>query len=290
MSPAEQLNPAYWTAERVERMKRTSTRTYRMHVQNLFGGASNCFDYDAIERAFRALPASVRSAGRPIGIIDASSGKKDTWSYGVCQWARATASEDAYLRETAPGLPEGVLVLDANDRPIIRPDHVAARPVLYFPVIDGFEGAFWAQLPGDEVVRRVSELFHRSGVVDVHGDQRESYMLEAEFRRNGLRFHEHAYTGGSDGTKAAAVERVRRWLATETVIFHPHARMRAEFHGFIEKPTPGGGFTFGARGSGHDDFVCLALTAALADIHGDLRRSPLGGGRERTGAPHESLG
>ena len=76
----------------------------------------------------------------------------------------------------------------------------------------------------------------------------------------------------------------------DQIIFHPHDRMRGEFHAFVEKPTPGGGFTFGARGSGHDDFVCLALTAALADIAGDMRRSPLGGGRNQTGAPHESLG
>jgi hypothetical protein len=31
-------------------------------------------------------------------------------------------------------------------------------------------------------------------------------------------------------------------------------------------------FTFGARGNGHDDYVALLITGAMADISGALRR------------------
>ena len=153
--------------------------------------------------------------------------------------------------------------------------------------IAGFEGGFWEQVRADDIVARVSAVCHRAGVRQVFGDQREAFALEADFRRCGLRFTEYPYTSGS---KASAVERVRRWLRDGTVIFKEHDRLRSELINFVEKPTPGGGFTFGARGSGHDDYCCLVLTAALADMAGDIPRSPLAQNRGRGGMPAEGLG
>jgi hypothetical protein len=287
VSPAEQLNPAHWSAERVAHMKRKAPRSFRMHVMNLFGGASNVFDFDAVENGFRKPPLRARSWGHHQGVIDWSSGKKDAATFAVCQQVYPELPPSAYVREEVPGLPDGMVVHDRWDRPIIRPDYQGGRPFLWWPFIGGFEGSFWEQLPADEAVRRIAEVFNDYGVTDVHGDQREAYMLEAEFRRYGLRFHEHPYTSES---KARAVERVRRWLAENALIFNHHDKLRAEFHAFVEKPTPGGGWTFGARGSGHDDYVSLVLTAALADMDGDVSRSPIARDRGRGGVPHEALG
>lgn len=278
VTPAQQLNPVYWTPDRVARMRKA--RGFRMHVLNEFGGASSVFDFDAVQRAFRN-PSRARDWGRPVCIVDASSGKKDAWTFAICQWIDPMLKDEDILFEEVPG--GMAMVVDSYDRPVAKPGASAAR-YLHFWKIDGFEGGFWEQVRADDIVARVSALCHRAGVRQVFGDQREAFALEADFRRCGLRFTEHPYTSGS---KASAVERVRRWLRDGVVIFKEHDRLRSELINFVEKPTPGGGFTFGARGSGHDDYCCLVLTAALADMAGDIPRSPLAQNRGRGGMPAE---
>ena len=43
---------------------------------------------------------------------------------------------------------------------------------------------------------------------------------------------------------------------------------------FEERTSATGAFTFGARGSGHDDYVSLLLTTAMADAEHRLPGSP----------------
>jgi hypothetical protein len=114
--------------------------------------------------------------------------------------------------------------------------------------------------------------FKRLGVTHVIGDQRESFLLTSEFGRQGLRFTPLAW---SNQNKIDAVERIRRWLREQTLVLAPHDRLRSELLGFQERITPTGYLTYGARGSSHDDYAALVMTAAMAEAEGYIPSSPL---------------
>ena len=63
---------------------------------------------------------------------------------------------------------------------------------------------------------------------------------------------------------------MRRWLADEQLALPEHPKLRAELLSFEEQITPSGSFRYAARGSGHDDYVSLLLTAAMAELSGEL--------------------
>lgn len=194
------------------------------------------FDVRDVARSFDR-PLAMAEGKQRVGIIDASSGKKDAWTFGVCGWRQC----------------------DGERR-------------LVFDLVSGFEGRkFSDQERAEVIVAQVAGEFRALGVTKVFADQRESFMLASAFARNGLRFHELPWTASS---KEIAVTTVRRWLADDLLVLPNHARLRAELLRFEEKITAAGGFTFGARGSGHDDYVALLLTAAMADTAGHVRGSP----------------
>jgi hypothetical protein len=180
-------------------------------------------------------PAVISQAHR-IAVIDASSGKKDTWSWGICGWAEC----------------------DGSTR-------------LAFEKVDGFEGSFWEQMSGDHIVAAVADALKAAKIRDVVADQRESLMLRAAFGRYEITFHEIPWTNTS---KERAVSSVRRWLADGMLVLPEHEKLRAELMSFEGRVTASGAFTFGARGTGHDDYVSLLLTAAMADQADLLPNSP----------------
>jgi len=280
-------NPEYFTPERVEMLRRRSPRTFRMHVLGDFGGAEGVFDFDAVERIFRACdPKQVRPLGAPQLIIDPSSGKKDSWAFGFCQWLQPLPPRDAFIKtpfSTRSVDDDGNVVERMVGEYVLDPAYKGeTRPFLRFFDIDGYEGSFWGQVSADEIIDRLARLCVHYGVRDVHSDQRESLMLKSAFERRRLRFHEHVY---SPESKSSAIEHTRRWLKEAMLSVYDHPKLRAEFHAFTSRPTPGGGFTFGARGSGHDDYVALVLTAALASLEGLLHGSPI-----RIHAGHRNTG
>lgn len=279
-TPAEWLNPGYWTPERVARTKRTSPRTYTMHLCNEFGGAAGVFDMDAVVRAQEMPKPLDYDAPAPVCIIDPSSGKKDSWTWCFCNWVNPVPPDDAFEWEPLVDhkghiiTRRGEIKRDERGYPVLRADYKGpVRPFLAFWGFGSFDGDFWKQRLGSDVVEHIAEQCHRVGATAVHSDQREAYMLQSEFKRHGLKFTEHPYSMQS---KPEAVARVRRWLRDGTIQLPKHDILHRELLNFSEVPTAGGGFTFKARGSGHDDFVCLLLTAALADIEGQLRKSPIG--------------
>lgn len=211
----------------------------RMHAREYGAipqaGSLTVFEPDAIEEAFKEPGAVPRPVER-FGVIDASSGKKDAWTYGIASWC-----------------------------------DVGGVQKLVFEKVEAFEGNFFKQLDGEAVVQAVADCMKSKGARDVHADQRESLMLRSAFLRNGLRFYEHPWTPPS---KERAVSIVRRWLAEKRLILPMHEKLRDELMDFEERIAPSGGFTFGARGSGHDDFVALLITAAIADSERLLKGSP----------------
>jgi hypothetical protein len=197
-------------------------------------GALGAFDPDAIDAAM-GRHVEVADEGAPVLIVDPSSGRKDAWTWAVARWV-----------ETPSG-----------------------GEVLRFDLVDGLEGRFWKQISGDAIVDRLAALARQYGARAVHADQRESLMLKAAFTKRGLRYFVHDWTNPS---KVEAVERVRRWLADGALALPRHEKMRRELLAFTEKITPSGAFTFGPRGTGHDDFVALLITAAMADIDRKIKR------------------
>lgn len=193
--------------------------------------ASAAFDQDAVDRAF--VPRAELIPRRRVMVIDASSGRKDTWAWGAVGWNR-------------------------DER---------GHGYVHFDNVDGIEGRFWRTTSAREVVDRVAAACEARGITEVHGDQREAFALSALFEEKGLRFRAHDWTATS---KPRAVETVRRWLADGLISFCEHAKLRRELLEFEEKITSAGTFRYEARGGGKDDYVALVVTAAMVELAGDL--------------------
>jgi hypothetical protein len=212
--------------------ERIWNREYRARPQ---AGALSVFEPEAIVRAFQWPSPMGEPVGR-VGIIDASSGRKDSWTWGVCGWRS-----------------------------------VGAKKALVFDKVEAFAGNFWAQKSGEEIVLTIAEALKAQGIRHVFGDQRESYMISAAFRRHSVTFQEMTWSAPS---KERAVGTTRRWLADGMLYLPEHERLKDELLEFEERTTNAGGFTFAARGTGHDDFVALLLTAAMADAEKKIPGSP----------------
>ncbi len=212
--------------------ERIWNREYRARPQ---AGALSVFEPEAIVRAFQWPGAMSEPVGR-VGVIDASSGRKDSWTWGVCGWR-----------------------------------DVGGKKALVFDKVEAFVGSFWAQKSGEEIVLAIAEALKAQGIRHVFGDQRESYMISAAFGRHGVTFREMTWTAPS---KERAVGTTRRWLADGMLYLPEHERLKDELLEFEERTTTAGGFTFAARGTGHDDFVALLLTAAMADAEKKIPGSP----------------
>jgi hypothetical protein len=195
-------------------------------------GALAAFDADAVDRAMRPRTTPARAMA-PVVIQDPSSGRKDAWTWCLARW-----------------------MVPAHGDPWLRLDRIDAR-----------EGRFWDLQSGASIVQQIAKLAKDAGAQSVHSDQRESLMLASEVEKHGLRYVTHDWTAQS---KPLAVERARRWLREGEIEIEAHPKLRHELSIFEEKVTSSGGFTFGARGSGHDDYVALLLTAALAEMNGCL--------------------
>jgi hypothetical protein len=243
--------------------------------------ASDALDPDAVAAMFRKLPEGVSPAA-PVGLVDFSSGRSDAATWAVARWCwPPQIPEFRQVRERAgfnSRTGEDVWVsrdeLDPYGAPIPNPGYRGPQPpVLYVQHIGGVEGSFWRGLPAGELVGRMAADFRAAGVLLAIGDQREAFLLENEFRRHGVRFWSIAWT---NPLKIAAVERLRRWLREQAIVSVPHDKLKRELAGLQERITPSGAITYGARGSGHDDYAALLLTLAMADAESLVPLSPLG--------------
>jgi hypothetical protein len=250
---------------RKERNPRRFKREYACEFQ---AGALGCFEVEDIDRAFEPRDSGVE-AGPQVVVIDASSGQKDTWTYGVVGWEHprgpgATSALEAMASWEKGLSPAAVADLTGSPDPSAPPP----VPFLRFSLVAGFDPTEARALGSAGIVSRVATVARLRDIEVVHGDQRESFSLQAEFRREKMRLQIHDWT---DTSKVEAVELVRKWFREGVIALPPHETMRRELLSFEEKITAKGAYTFGARGSGHDDFVSLLLTAAMASISGGLR-------------------
>ncbi len=190
-------------------------------------GALSAFEPEDVLRAFVHVEDVARTF-RPLGVIDASSGKKDRFTSAHARWC----------------------------------ERVGGARVLAFDEVRGLEAAELRKIGGDAAVLRIATTAKAARISTIVGDQREGMMLKDAFARCGVLFRELAWTSAS---KPRAVARLRRWLIDGRLALPPHDALKRELLSFEERITPGGDFTFGARGNGHDDFVSLLITIAMAD-------------------------
>lgn len=221
-------------------------------------GRQSAFDVKAVERAI-AHPRPTGERGPRYLLVDPSSGRKDAFSWGVVSWVSPP--------KTANGTPS------AQWKAYLELEHV-----------DAIEGSFWNHVDGDKIVDKLFSVGEEWGCQVAHSDQREALMLSSAFARRseratndrgrrGIRYVMHDWTNAN---KVEAVERLRRWLAEGTLALPQHDKLRRELLAFEERITPTGAFTFGARGSGHDDLVSLLITGTIAEINGELGRATAG--------------
>ena len=203
-------------------------------------GVGAALDADAVGRAFQPRPWCPSTRFQQVLIVDPSSGRSDGWTWCLAGWVAPLDGSAMYLRVER---------------------------------VDGIEGDFWQQgITGNDVVTRIAHQVKPLGIRNAYGDQREELMLTSAFRREDITYKAIAWTAAS---KPLAVERVRRWLHDGVLALDPHAKMRQQMLGFQERITSQGAFTYGARGSQHDDYVALLLTLALVEVGRFLPGSPL---------------
>ncbi len=265
-APSWVANPTITEARtrELERDPRVWAREYAAKPQSAVLG---CFDPAAIERAFDPREPN-QIVGQNVMIIDAASGKLDAFTYGICHWE---LGPDPYLHEQ--GNPDNPIRRHiATGEKLLDPKVKRVPPILKFSEIGSLgSGRFWDTLPADELYDQVVRIARNAKCKNVFGDQREAYSIKSAIERRGLAFQEFTYTLQS---KIKAVETVRRWLAESTLSLPQHDEMKSELYGFEEKISPSGSFTYGARGASHDDYTSLLLTAALADVAGEIPQSP----------------
>lgn len=234
--------------------------------------ASAAFDPDAVARAFRPLPSCAYWPA--IGVVDASSGGGDAFTYAL---ARYVVPEHPYRGLVI--FSNGVQIDPDTGAPL---DMTPARPLFTLQWVASFEGRFKGHLTGDHIVSTISRAFRRAGVTHVIGDQRESLFLASAFAKERLVFREIPWTNEN---KAEAVRRIRRQLSEEVIVLPPERdKLKKELSAYAERITASGAITYSARGTGHDDEAALLITATMADMERMIPGSPLhqGFGRYET--------
>jgi len=261
---------------------------------------SSAFDPQAVARAIGRV-IQIQSSYQPVGIVDLSSGRGDACAYGVASMCLPSVDEREISRYTpGPWVPLMISTVingkavrfpspteghrdvarDAAGLPIETLEYQRAqRPKLVFHTIDAIEGRFSGSISGSDLVTRIARVFHRHGVTDVIGDQREEFFARSEFQRNKLQFHSIAWTSSN---KSEAVTRLNRLFAEDAIVLPSRPKLERELLSYSERIAPSGTLTYSARGGGHDDEASLLITCALAELERMLPGSTLHAPNYRT--------
>lgn len=262
------------TEDDCAKLERDPKRRARLYGAIPQVGATSAFDADDVARAFvpREVPPTA-SACAPVCLIDASSGRADSWTWAIARWYVPNAHQKYKLekRYIGGGAYGWDYVFGPDGRPVEADPEDLFRPLLAVEHVAGFDGAFANRLRADEVVSEVVRSMRGRGAVRVIGDQREAFALAALFAQKGVHFTSLPWT---NPTKETAVETLRRWFRDGDLALVGHAKLKEQLGKFSEKITPNGSFSYGAR-TGHDDYAALLLTLAMAEAEGLVSGSPL---------------
>ena len=216
---------------KLEKNPKTWQREYAAIPAPLHG---NVFDVSDIDHAF--VVRDWRSAGTqwtvPILVVDPASGgesrRVDSYTWGLCRWGYT------------PG----------------------RGPLLAFSDVGGVTGAELRNTTVANVVARFCAIAKAGGARLIIGDQRDSALLAMEVPRHGLQYQSIPWSAQN---KPPAVELLRQWLRENSIWLPDHKLLKRELLSFEETySAQSGQLTFQARGSSHDDYVSLLVTAAMA--------------------------
>ncbi len=239
--------------------------------------SGNAFSAELVTAAFEPPPYELAPISNALFLTDASSGKKDVWSWGRGMWQERKLQErDAYVWQDVV-LPNGNTVQrpkrdPVSDQLLISDEWTAERPPIFtLDLIEGEGGRFAARgLSGDDVVEAIAKRAVRLGISTVVGDQREALMIEAAFAKRRVRYQSIAYTAQNKGPEGVAW--ISRLLRERRLKLIPHEDLRRELLSFREVILPSGSISYSGKTS--DDYACLLITAALADGEGLFKGSP----------------
>lgn len=269
------LNPSWWTPEKCIDLGRKNMSAFQSDGLAEFRKPEAAIaTVESVEGTKRAIDWSRYESQGSIVVCDPSSGRGDTFSYGVIEWLTPRTSSPMPALYTDPNTGAQAIMMDAQGNPLYV-ESEPLQPLLYLHTIGGIEGRFDGKVNGDDIAALLARLCRSSHSSRVVGDQRESLMLSAALARRGVPYTSLAWAAG---TKSIAVESVRRWLAEGALVIESSAggdKVRRQLLALREKFLPSGAMTVSARGIGVDDYASLLITAAYADAEGILQGSPV---------------
>ncbi|HEU4616817.1 MAG TPA: hypothetical protein VFV10_02195, partial [Gammaproteobacteria bacterium] len=246
---------------------------------------SIALDPEAITAAQRPAPTALAMMA-PIVSLDFSGGRGDATAWTRVAWAHQEQIPECLSRREYTGQRDHrgqpiyawEPILDEKGKKQPNPDYRPTPPLLLVGPIQSIVGSFWQAVSSTQLVARIAADARAWGASWVIGDQASSYALEGQFAQHGIRFMGIPWTNPN---KAAAVERIRRWLRDRQIILplpsssDAAKRLDSELRRFQERLLPSGVATYGARNGEHDDHVASALvTPAIADALGYLPLAP----------------
>jgi hypothetical protein len=164
-------------------------------------------------------------------------------------------------------------VNDEHGRRIPLKDPPASLPeIVVVHAIDGVEGKFWQSLPADALAARFGALARAWGVSLIVGDSYSDFGIAPHFSKLGFDFRGLPWTAASKGPAVRDVRALFR--ERRLIIACEHEKLRRELHSYEERLSPSGTVAYAAHGTGHDDYVSLLVTLAMAQSEGLLPGSP----------------
>lgn len=254
MTPAEMLNPAYWTPERVERVRKAAPRAYSMHILNQYGSAQNAaLDYDDVIAAFTPLEGAYTQAER-FGFADFSDLSGPDGDETVLLVA-------GYL--TPHRLPQPKVIRTASGAEYVERDEygyevmlpMRTRTMLRVEAVHSWRGRH----PMGDVVAEMAGILKRHGAEALATDQRSDTAVQALFSQHSIRATSYHWTNES---KHDAVQALARSLAAREISICESPRLREQMLAYGYKLAPGGRFVYQGRGA-NDDHVAALLTGHM---------------------------
>ena len=261
MTPAEQLNPAYWTPERVERVRRASPRTFTMHVLNQFGGAENALlSKDELDACMADKLPEGMVTRQILAACDPSKLRRDGFCYVIGFFAYA-AERRRQRWVCLPGTE--IPAYPARDElgQLIY-DEMPVGITLRIAEVGGWEGESMRGLRIEDLVRSLSARLHAWGCRTLFADDFESTGLGGLFHQRGIAYRPYHWSAES---KAEAIGgTLRRYVRDRSISIVPHAELYRELLSIREVPRAGERWGYETGGLDYASAL-IALMHALND-------------------------
>lgn len=283
VSPAQQLNPVYWTPERIAKVAKASPRTATMHVENNFGGAENSLlsKGELDECISETIPEGYVFFEWMVA-VDSSALRRDGFRWiAACflhpdptprqKWVSVNGIRDAYPLRDQYGT---IVCHPIPDRTLLRIAHVG-----------GVEGDELHHARIEGVIDRLASFCRRFGVRDVYADHFEQTALAGLAAQRGLLWHPYQW---SEQSKMDAIGgTLKRYVRDREISITPHEELIRELLSIREVPRPGNKWGYETGGLDVASAV-ISLMHALNDpdrVGVNLHR-----GHRMQGVPHAGGG